>query len=380
MQLIGYKMKKTAIVILNWNTRDYLGRFVPLILESIGSAPDGCSQGQEHELIVADNASTDGSLELMEEHFPGVRTIVLDRNYGFTGGYNRALEQLRGQFSYYLLLNSDIEVGKGWIEPLVSWMDSHPECAACAPKLHSYYDRDSFEYAGAAGGLLDRFGYPLCLGRVMGRVEKDSGQYDGIAPERFWVSGACLLTRSADFHSMGGLDDRFFAHMEEIDLCWRYMLHGRTVCVVPESTVWHMGGGTLPSTSPFKLRLNFRNNLLMLDSNLARSHASIFLQRGMEPEKAAARGRRKASALIFLRMLLDGLSAAVYLLTLKTASFKAVIQAHREFRELRRKDDPQLLSWLEEYGDKACLKGLYGGWCVLSSLIWRDKVFSHIRT
>ena len=213
---------KTAIVILNWNTRNYLREFLPGLIAS--------KEGMDAEVIVADNASVDDSLDVLTREFPGVRQIPLDRNYGFTGGYNRALAQVEAD--YFVLINSDIDVPKDWLQPLVAWMDSHPKCGACGPKLLSMYDRDSFEYAGAAGGLLDRYGYPFCRGRVMSMVEKDEGQYDTPA-DVFWVSGACLMVRSRLWKRLGGLDDRFFAHMEEIDLCWRIQLAGYTVTVVP---------------------------------------------------------------------------------------------------------------------------------------------------
>ena len=203
---------KTAVIILNWNTKDYLSRFLPGLVESTGSLG---------EVIVADSGSDDGSMEMMAETFPGVRTIPLGKNYGFTGGYNRAIASLEGEdFEYYLLINSDIEVPNGWLEPLVGWMDAHPGCGACGPKLKSFYDHSSFEYAGAAGGLMDRYGYTFCRGRVLKKVEKDNGQYD-TPKDVMWVSGACLLTRASLWKELGGLDSRFFAHFEEIDYWFR---------------------------------------------------------------------------------------------------------------------------------------------------------------
>lgn len=364
-------MKKTGIVILNWNTADYLRRFLPGILASVRDA--------DASLTVVDNASEDASLKVMEELFPEVRTIALDRNYGFTGGYNRALDILRGEYEYYVLMNSDIEVADGWLEPLVRWMDGNPNCAACAPKLRSYHDRDSFEYAGAAGGYIDRFGYPLCRGRVMGRTEKDTGQYDDADRNVFWVSGACMMVRSGLFHEAGGLDGRFFAHMEEIDLCWRLQLEGWRICSVTDSVVWHLGGGTLPSGSPWKLKLNFRNNLLMLSNNLAKSYAVKALYGGCSPEKAAGKGLRRARFCISVRMALDCLSAAVYLASLRKDSFMAVLGAHREFRRMRRDEDcGALAAWLGSGKRRIRIRGWYRGWAVLSSLVWRDRVFSRI--
>ena len=307
---------KTAVVILNWNTRDYLHRFLPGLLESC--------RGKDAAVIVADSASTDGSMEMMAQEFPQVRTIPLDGNYGFTGGYNRALAQLEAE--YFVLINSDIEVSADWLEPLVTWMDSHPSCGACGPKLLSWYERDTFEYAGAAGGCIDAFGYPFCRGRVLKRVEKDHGQYDD-ATDVFWVSGACMMVRSSLWRALGGLDDRFFAHMEEIDLCWRMRLQGRTVSVVPQSVVYHIGGGTLPQDSPWKLELNYRNNLLMLDNNLARQ---VMLE-GLPAGKSLAIARRQ----IFLRKCLDGMAAVVYVLQGHPRYAGAVWRAHRAYRRLR---------------------------------------------
>ena len=332
---------KTAVVILNWNTRDYLRKFLPGLIAS--------TEGMDAEVIVADNASTDGSLEMLAAEFPAVRRISLDRNYGFTGGYNRALAQVEAD--YYVLINSDIEVPGGWLKPLTDWMDTHPHCAACGPKLLSYDQRDRFEYAGAAGGLLDRYGYPFCRGRILQKVEKDEGQYD--TPEDvFWVSGACLLVRSKLWKKLGGLDDRFFAHMEEIDLCWRMQLSGYTVTVVPESYVYHIGGGTLPNESPFKLRLNFRNNLLLLENNLAKT----FRAQGYSVDGSLGKARRR----IFVRMLLDGASALTYLVTKRYNSYKAVVQAHGEYRKLRRKPTPDEVAMQKD----ATVRGWYDGWIV----------------
>ncbi len=332
---------KTAVVILNWNTRDYLRKFLPGLIAS--------TEGLDAEVIVADNASTDGSPEMLAAEFPDVRRISLDRNYGFTGGYNRALAQVEAE--YFVLINSDIEVPQGWLKPLTDWMDTHPHCGACGPKLLSYDHRDRFEYAGAAGGLLDRYGYPFCRGRILQKVEKDEGQYD--TPEDvFWVSGACLLVRSKLWKKLGGLDDRFFAHMEEIDLCWRMQLSGYTVTVVPESFVYHIGGGTLPNESPFKLRLNFRNNLLLLENNLAKT----FRAQGYSVDSSLGKARRR----IFVRMLLDGASALTYLVTKRYNSYKAVVQAHGEYRKLRRKPTPDEVAMQKD----ATVRGWYDGWIV----------------
>lgn len=311
---------KTAVVILNWNTAGFLRRFLPGVLESCGYSR---AEGPFAEVIVADSGSTDNSLEVMAAEFPQVRTIPLGANYGFTGGYNRALAQVEAE--YFVLLNSDIDAPCGWLEPLVSWMDSHPDCAACGPKLRalrldsdSKYERSKyFEYAGAAGGELTLLGYPYCRGRVLRHVWEDKGQYDNASPYVKWVTGACLLVRSSIWKELGGLDDRFFAHMEEIDFCWRARLCGYRIAVVPRSVVYHLGGGTLPQSSPFKLKLNFRNSLLMLSKNLPRE-----------------RGKFCAAVIMALRMVLDRCAELAYLLAFRKDKAKAVSEAYKEYHKL----------------------------------------------
>ena len=367
------KAVKTAVVILNWNTKDYLAKFLPGL---IASMPEGA------EVVVADSASTDGSMAMLSARFPSVKQIRLDRNYGFTGGYNRAFKELCSMdeaagMEYFVLINSDVEVSPGWLEPLVDWMDRHPDCAACGPKIRSYSARENFEYAGAAGGLLDRFGYPFCRGRVLKRVEKDLGQYDSPA-DVFWVSGACMLVRKEGFLRMGGFDDRFFAHMEEIDLCWRLRLEGMRICIVPESTVFHIGGGTLPEDSPWKLKLNYRNNLLMLENNLARTY-SLSEIRELVPEKAAPKACRRARWTIFLRMCLDRCSALVYLLKREKASYKAVAEAHKEFRSLRRGIK---VSDIQEYASthrRISIPSLFPEWIVPLAFTKGNGIFEYLR-
>lgn len=289
---------KVAIVILNWNGKHFLQKFLPSLIEN-SSLPDV-------QVVVADNGSTDGSLELLVE-FQEVRKIVLDRNYGYTGGYNRALKQIDAQ--YYVLLNSDIETPKGWLEPLISFMDTHPDVAACAPKLMDYNRKQYFEYAGAAGGFIDLFGYPFCRGRILSVIEVDHGQYDEPIPI-FWASGACMMVRAELFHRVRGFDNDFFAHMEEIDLCWRLQRLGYKIFSVPQSVVYHVGGGTLPNNNPFKLYLNYRNNLYMLHKNLPMRALVIILPS---------------------RIMLDILSSLFYILQGKTAFASSVYKAHREY-------------------------------------------------
>ena len=368
-----FALMKTAVVILNWNTKEFLEKFLPGLLVSAGS---------DARVIVADSASTDGSMEMLSDKFPDVRQVRLDRNYGFTGGYNRAFKEVcsmpdASDLEYFVLINSDIEVPQGWLKPLVEWMDSHPECAACAPKLHSWFDRGSFEYAGAAGGLLDKYGYPFCRGRVMKRLEKDEGQYDSPA-KVFWATGACLMVRKDEFEKAGGLDDRFFAHMEEIDLCWRLLLEGKDICVVPDSVVYHVGGGTLSNDSPWKLKLNYRNNLLMLRNNLAKTY-SLTLPEELPLEKAAAMACRRASRTIFLRKCLDGCSAAAYLLTGKFRYFTSVFSAHKEYRRLRQRTE---ISDIQEYLSSHRGLGapsLFPRWIVPLALAKGNGIFAYIR-
>ena len=245
-------MDKIAIVILNWNGRKMLEQYLPGVI--MYSQDDAA-------IYVADNQSTDDSMDFVARHSSVVKTILLDKNYGFAEGYNRALKQIDAE--YYVLLNSDVEVTHHWLLPLVEYMDAHQEVAACQPKLLSYLNKDKFEYAGAAGGFIDRYGYPFCRGRVFETVEPDNGQYDQPMPV-LWATGACLFIRSADYWKADGLDARFFAHNEEIDLCWRLSIMGRRVMCLPDSVVYHLGGGTLPKGNPMKTFLNFRNNLTML--------------------------------------------------------------------------------------------------------------------
>ena len=233
-------MTRVAVVILNWNGREFLRKFLPSVI--------GFSQG-DAEIIVADNASTDSSLEFLANEFPGIRVIQNLTNGGFAKGYNDALKQVDAE--YYVLLNSDIEVTSGWIKPVIQLMDTHPEVAACQPRIRSYHSPDKFEYAGAAGGFIDHYGYPFCRGRMFQHLEADQGQYDNSC-EIFWATGACMFVRAELYHQMGGLDEDFFAHMEEIDFCWRLKNAGHAIMYCPESVVYHVGGGTLPKKSSFK--------------------------------------------------------------------------------------------------------------------------------
>lgn len=232
-----------------------LRRFLPTV---VANTPQ-----TEARIIVADNGSTDDSMAVLASDFPSVEVIPLDQNYGFAEGYNQALKRVRGEVDAYLLLNSDVETPPGWLAPLTDYMERHPDVAACQPKLRAEHTRSQFEYAGAAGGFIDAWGYPFCRGRIFDTVERDNGQYD-YATEILWATGAALMIRSKDYWDAGGLDGRFFAHNEEIDLCWRLRIRGRKIYCLPESYVYHVGGGTLPKSNPMKTFLNFRNNLTML--------------------------------------------------------------------------------------------------------------------
>ena len=294
-------MKRVAVVILNWNGEKMLREFLPDVVRHSTGA----------EIVVADNASTDGSLQMLEREFPTVRRIVLDRNYGFAQGYHLALEQVDAEF--YLLLNNDVQVGADWLLPLLEYMDKNPHVAACQPKLLCHWDRTRFEYAGASGGYIDAWGYPYCRGRVMGTVEEDKGQYDEPA-SLLWATGAALMIRREAYWQAGGLDGRFFAHQEEIDLCWRLRSRGYGIACVPQSKVWHVGGGTLPKDSPHKTYLNFRNNLLLLYKNL--------------PDE-------RLETVMRVRFWLDALASVQFLLTGKWGSFLAVWRGRRDFFRMR---------------------------------------------
>lgn len=295
-------MDKLAIVILNWNGAKMLEKYLPSVLE----------YSKEAVVYVADNASTDDSVSLLKEKFPSCRLILLDKNWGFAEGYNKALEQVEAE--YYLLLNSDIEVTPHWLLPMLAYMDAHSEVAACQPKLLSVFNRDSFEYAGACGGYLDSLGYPFCRGRIFDVVEHDHGQYDQPASV-LWASGAALLVRARNYKEVGGLDSRFFAHNEEIDFCWRLRIRGYRIVCVPESKVYHVGGGTLPKSNPMKTYLNFRNNLTMLYKCL--------------PDGELRR-------VMHIRWWLDYLAATeMLLLKHNWGDFKAVFRARRDFRRWR---------------------------------------------
>ncbi|MDL2221297.1 glycosyltransferase family 2 protein [Parabacteroides sp. OttesenSCG-928-N08] len=295
--------KRVAVVILNWNGAELLSRFVPILLQH---TPTDLA-----DIVVADNGSTDHSIELLQSHFPTVAILAFDRNYGFAEGYNQAIRQL--PYELVVLLNSDVEVTANWLQPLVDRLDADPVIAAVQPKIRSLRHPEQFEYAGACGGFLDHYGYPFCRGRILGEVETDLGQYDSPV-ELLWGSGACLLIRTAVYLNEGGLDGRFFAHQEEIDLCWRLNCRGYRILVEPASHIFHLGAATLSAESPRKTLLNYRNNLLMLYKNLPEARLKSTLR---------------------LRWWLDRLAALQLLLSGKPANARALLQGRREYRRMR---------------------------------------------
>ena len=290
-------MTTVAIVILNYNGQHFLEMFLPSVV----------SYSSPHTIYVADSASTDSSVEWLKANYPSIRLVELPSNYGFAGGYNRSLAHIEAD--YFVLLNSDVEVTPNWIPPLLDLLESNQNIAACQPKLLSYHQQNEFEYAGAAGGYLDWLGYSFCRGRMFYVCEKDEGQYNSVQ-KIFWATGACLMIRAKLFQEMGGFDEDFFAHMEEIDLCWRLQLHGHQIYYVPNSTVFHVGGGTLPASNPFKTYLNYRNSLAMMYKNL--------------PEERKWRT-------LFLRLILDGISAVRYLPKFEWQNILAILKGHFAF-------------------------------------------------
>lgn len=296
--------KRLGVIILNWNGEKLLRQFLPVASRF--------THGEDVDLIVADNGSTDGSIGWIKENHPEVKVIALDENYGFAGGYNRAIEAV--EYPYIIMLNSDVEVTDGWWRPLLHYMEVHPGVGALQPKIKSFRERDRFEYAGAAGGYLDRLGYPYCRGRLFDIVEKDEGQYDGDAVDVTWASGAALMVKRELYLELGGLDPLFFAHMEEIDLCCRILASGHRVMALSDSEVYHVGGASLNQGNPRKTYLNFRNNLLLLHKNLPSS---------------------KRNRILFWRRMMDVLAFGMYLVRFDFANAKAILKAHNDFREMR---------------------------------------------
>ncbi len=327
-------MIKTAIVILNWNGESYLKKFLPGVLKN--------SLDSDVKIYVADNGSTDQSLNILRSDFPEVELIIFEKNYGFTEGYNKALIEIDAQ--YYLLLNSDIEVTAGWVTPLTDILERDENTAVVMPKIKAYHKPNHFEYAGAAGGFIDKFGYPFCRGRILNVIEEDDGQYDQEI-EIFWATGACMCIKADVFHKSGGFDSFMFAHMEEIDLSWRLKNMGYKIMFTPKSTVYHVGGGTLPNEHPQKLYYNFRNNLILLYKNLPKN---------------------KLIPTLFSRLILDGVAAIKYFITLKFSFVWAVLRAHYRFysvvgkyRKVRRQHADLIVEYPDNILKKSILTQFY---------------------
>lgn len=340
---------KVSVVILNWNGKSLMREYLPNVVRYTLGAPDV-------ELVVADNGSEDGSLAFLAAEYPQVRLIDLGHNHGFAEGYNLALAQVDAE--YAVLLNSDVEVTAGWLPTLIDYMDAHSDVAACQPKIRSLREPDFFEHAGASGGYMDFLGYPFCRGRLLSVVEKDSGQYDTPA-DIFWATGACFLIRTDDFRAVGGLDARFFAHMEEIDLCWRLRSRGRRIVCLPASTVFHLGGATLNKENPRKTYLNYRNNLLMLYKNTSR--------------------RRFVFVFVF-RFFFDYLSGLVFLLSGKRGDALAMVRARLAFWKmqpsfrLQRMENRALTTVNpipEVYRGSILLQYYFGGKRTFSAIDWK---------
>ncbi|MEI6455514.1 MAG: glycosyltransferase family 2 protein [bacterium] len=335
-------LKRIAIVILNWNGRKYLEKFLPLLVQY---------QPAEAEVIVADNASSDDSVSFLRNHYPGIRIIHNPVNEGFAKGYNLALQQIDTE--YYVLLNSDIEVTENWLQPLVDLMDSDPQIGACQPKIRSYHDPKRFEYAGAAGGFIDKYGYPFCRGRIFQTIEEDHGQYDDQV-EIFWATGACMFVRAKLYHEFGGLDEDFFAHMEEIDFCWRLKNGGYKIMYCPNSTVFHIGGGTLPKISWRKTYLNFRNNFYLLYKNL--------------PDDRLVK-------VFTARLILDGIAAVKFLVQAGFKDFWAVSKAHFSFYQTLSKTRQK-----RRFLKHGNMKNVYGKNIVIDYYLKGNRKFSQLNT
>ena len=334
------KLPKVAVVILNWNGKDILKTFLPSVI----------NYSKEAELIIADNGSTDNSIAFLKEEYPQIRIIDNKQNYGFAGGYNKALKEIEAD--YYVLLNSDVEVTPNWITPIIELMESDTQIACCQPKLLSYLEKNKFEYAGGAGGFIDYLGYPFCRGRIFDSLEEDKGQYDDNR-EIFWATGAALFVRASIYKKFNGLDEEFFAHQEEIDFCWRVKNAGYKVYYCSKSICYHLGGGALNKTSPFKTFLNFRNNLYLLYKNLP---------------------LEKQSKIFFMRFFLDIFASITFLLQGNVGSFKVVYQAWFAFVKTKKriKENRQQIKVKN-------IKEIYTNSIVFSYHIKKKKKFSELK-
>ncbi len=333
-------MRKIAVVILNWNGQEFLRKFLPSVVKfSIDDA----------EIIVADNASTDDSIKVLETEFPQVRIIKNETNSGFSSGYNNALKHVKAK--YYVLINSDLEVTKNWINPVIDLMESDENIAVCQPKIKSYHEKEMFEYAGAAGGFLDKYGYPFCRGRIFQSMEKDEGQYNDVC-EIFWASGSSFFVKAELFNKYGGFDGDFFAHMEEIDLCWRLKNEGFKIMYCPDSTVFHVGGGTLPKSLSKKTYLNFRNNFILMYKNLPYG---------------------RVIRTIIARLILDAVAGMKFLSQGDYKDSLAVMRAHIFF--YRRLRTTRAKRKLISHRQVSCL---YNSNIVFEHFMWKKKYFSQL--
>ncbi|SHF69781.1 glycosyltransferase family 2 protein [Dysgonomonas macrotermitis] len=339
-------MKKISVVILNWNGRDLLEEFLPSVVKFTNS--------NTADIVIADNNSTDQSVLFVKQQYPSLSIIKLPDNYGYAEGYNKALQQIESE--YYVLLNSDVEVSENWLDPIIDHLDKNKDIAAAQPKILSQKNKTLFEYAGACGGFIDRLGYPFCRGRIFNNVEQDHNQYNKPI-DIFWASGACLVIRAKDYWNAGGLDATFFAHMEEIDLCWRLNARGKKIVCLPHSIVYHVGGATLQEESPRKTFLNFRNNLLMLYKNTSDGHFNRIFR---------------------YRKILDYIAALQMLISGKKKNAKAVLDAHKDFKSIRNeyiqiRDKNLLLSTTTN------IKSIYPQSILADFYLKRKKLFSDLK-
>ncbi len=302
-------MHKCSVIILNWNGEKYIDNFLPSVIKY--------SQSKSIEIVVADNGSTDKSVQLIRNSYPSVRIIELGQNFGFAEGYNRAVQLTQAE--YIVLLNNDVEVTEHWLDNMLDYMDCHPQTACCQPKIRAYNKKTHFEHAGAAGGMIDFLGYPFCRGRIVGTVEEDKGQYDTIC-NIFWATGACMVIRRNAYIDNGGLDADFFAHQEEIDLCWRLLCRGNKIVCIPQSVVYHVGGASLSYQNPQKTYLNFRNNLFLLYKNLPNS---------------------KLWRIMTIRFFMDYAAAVQFLLTGQWQNFRMVFKARKDYKRMKKLFKPK---------------------------------------
>lgn len=335
---------KIAVIILNWNGEGLLKEFLPSV---ISNTPTELAN-----IYITDNGSTDNSVEFVKSNFPAIKIIQLDKNYGFAEGYNKAIEDIKEE--YTILLNSDVEVTSNWLYPLLNYMEKHKEVAACQPKILSYNKKDFFEYAGAAGGFIDKFGYPFCRGRLFNVIEPDRGQYDSII-NVFWASGACLMIRTSIYKQVGGLDAHFFAHMEEIDLCWRLWARGYKVVCIPSSIVYHMGGATLSKINPYKTYLNFRNSLYLLYKNFPNN---LFLT-------------------FSIRLILDILACIKFILSFELKNAIAVVKAHLSFLKTYKLFKNSRKENLEQTVNHQ-ISTIYNGSLVFSFFVRKKRYYSDL--